>query len=279
MALSDTIIKNTPISNIEKIFNYKPAEINQLLIKWGTNLLITVIIFVVGFWLAKMAARTVRKVLQKSNTDEGLVTFLTSLTSMVLKVLVVVTGINQLGIEMTSFVAIFGAAGLAVGLAFSGTLSNFAGGVMILAFKPFKVGDTIKALTETGTVKEILIFNTYLHTADNKVIILPNGPVANGNIVNFTREQVRRADFSIGINYGNDLKLVKDILHKIITEETRIIQEPAPFVGVGDLGVGTVQMIVRVWVKTDDHPSVTFFINEKIYKEFGEANIAMPALS
>jgi small conductance mechanosensitive channel len=241
--------------------------------------LITVIIFVVGFWLAKMAARTVRKVLQKSNTDEGLVTFLTSLTSMVLKVLVVVTGINQLGIEMTSFVAILGAAGLAVGMAFSGTLSNFAGGVMILAFKPFKVGDTIKALTETGTVKEILIFNTYLHTADNKVIILPNGPVANGNIVNFTREQVRRADFSIGIDYGNDLKLVKDILHKIIAEEARIIQEPAPFVGVGDLGVGTVQMIVRVWVKTDDHPLVTFSINEKIYKEFGEAKIAMPALS
>ncbi len=279
MALSDTIIKNSPISNIEKIFNYKPAEINQLLIKWGTNLLITIIIFVVGFWLAKMAARTVRKVLQKSNTDEGLVTFLTSLTSMVLKVLVVVTGINQLGIEMTSFVAILGAAGLAVGMAFSGTLSNFAGGVMILAFKPFKVGDTIKALTETGTVKEILIFNTYLHTADNKVIILPNGPVANGNIVNFTREQVRRADFSIGIDYGNDLKLVKDILHKIIAEEPRIIEEPAPFVGVGDLGVGTVQMIVRVWVKTDDHASVTFFINEKIYQEFGDAKIAMPALS
>lgn len=279
MAFSDTIIKNSPISNIEKIFNYKPAEINQLLIKWGTNLLITIIIFVVGFWLAKMAARTVRKVLQKSNTDEGLVTFLTSLTSMVLKVLVVVTGINQLGIEMTSFVAILGAAGLAVGMAFSGTLSNFAGGVMILAFKPFKVGDTIKALTETGTVKEILIFNTYLHTADNKVIILPNGPVANGNIVNFTREQVRRADFSIGIDYGNDLKLVKDILHKIISEESRIIEEPAPFVGVGELGVGTVQMIVRVWVKTDDHASVTFFINEKIYQEFGDAKIAMPALS
>jgi small conductance mechanosensitive channel len=279
MALSDTIIHNSPISKIEKIFDYKPSEINQLLIKWGPNLLVTVIIFVIGFWLAKMAARTVRKVLQKSNTDEGLVTFLTSLTSMVLKVLVVITGINQLGIEMTSFVAILGAAGLAVGMAFSGTLSNFAGGVMILAFKPFKVGDTIKSLTETGTVKEILIFNTYLYTADNKVIVLPNGPVANGNIVNYTREQVRRADFSIGINYGNDLQLVKDILFKIIAEEARIIHEPAPFVGVGDLGVGTVQMILRVWVKTDDHAAVTFFINEKIYNEFGEAKIAMPALS
>jgi small conductance mechanosensitive channel len=279
MALSDTIIQNTPISSIEKIFNYKPAEINQLLVKWGTNLVITIIIFFVGFWLAKMAAKTVRRVLQKSNTDEGLVTFLTSLTSMVLKVLVVVTGINQLGIEMTSFVAILGAAGLAVGMAFSGTLSNFAGGVMILAFKPFKVGDTIKALNETGTVKEILIFNTYLHTGDNKTIILPNGPVANGNITNFTREQVRRADFSIGIDYGNDLQLVKDILQTIIQAESRIMLDPAPFIGVGELGVGTVQLVVRVWVKTDDHAAVTFAINERIYRDFGAAKIAMPALS
>lgn len=277
MALSDTIVNNSSISKVEQIFNFKPAEVNQLLVKWGTNLLITVVIFIVGFWLAKLAARTVKKVLLKSNTDVGLVTFLTSLTSMILKILVVITGINQLGIEMTSFVALLGAAGLAIGMAFSGTLSNFAGGVMILAFKPFKVGDTIKALTETGTVKEILIFNTYLHTADNKVIILPNGPLANGNITNFTKEQLRRADFIFGIDYANDLKLVKDILHQIISEDSRIILEPKPFVGVGDLGVGTVQILVRVWVKTDDHLGVTFFINEKVYEEFAKAKIAMPA--
>lgn len=276
MAAPDSTRVVTPITTIEKIFNYKPAEINQLLVKWGTNLLITVIIFVVGFWLAKLASRTVRKVLRRSNTDEGLITFLTSLTSMVLKILVVVTGINQLGIQATSFVAILGAAGLAVGMAFSGTLSNFAGGVMILAFKPFRVGDTIKALNETGTVKEILIFNTYLHTGDNKTIILPNGPVANGNITNFTREEFRRADFSIGIDYGNDLKLVKELLWKFIEEDKRILPEPAPFVGVGDLGVGSVQMIIRVWVKTPDHANVTFTMNEKIYHEFGEAGITMP---
>lgn len=277
MALGDTLTERIEhISTVEKLFNYKPAEINQLLVKWGTNLVITVIIFVVGFWLAKFASRTVRKILRRSNTDEGLVTFLTSLTSMMLKVLVVVTGINQLGIEMTSFVAILGAAGLAVGMAFSGTLSNFAGGVMILAFKPFRVGDTIKALNETGIVKEILIFNTYLHTPDNKTIILPNGPVANGNIVNFTREQMRRADFSFGIDYGNDLKVVKELLWKFIGEDPRILREPAPFVGVGDLGVGSVQIIVRVWVKTSDHSSVTFTMNEKIYHEFGLAGIAMP---
>ena len=275
--MKDTVTNDIRhISTVEKIFNYKPAEINQLLVRWGTNLVITAIIFFVGFWLAKMASKAVGKVLRRSHTDEGLVTFLTSLTSMVLKVLVIVTGINQLGIEMTSFVAILGAAGLAIGMAFSGTLSNFAGGVMILAFKPFKIGDTIKALNETGTVKEILIFNTYLHTGDNKTIILPNGPIANGNITNFTREALRRADFSIGIDYGNDLKLVKDLLWKFISEDERILKEPAPFVGVGDLGVGTVQMIIRAWVKTDDHSSVTFTMNERIYHEFGEAGISMP---
>ncbi|MES2589075.1 MAG: mechanosensitive ion channel domain-containing protein, partial [Bacteroidota bacterium] len=143
------------MKNIEKLFGYSYQDINQLLIKVGTNVLIAIIIFVLGFWLAKMASKGVRKVLVKSKTDEGLITFLTSLTSIALKALVIVTGINQLGIEMTSFVAILGAAGLAVGMAFSGTLSNFAGGVMILAFKPFKIGDTIKSLGETGTVKQI----------------------------------------------------------------------------------------------------------------------------
>ena len=275
MSFSDSIVKNSPISNLEKIFNYKPAEINQMLVKWGTNLVITVIIFVVGFWLANFAAKTVRRVLRKSNTDEGLVTFLTSLTSMLLKVLVVVTGINQLGIEMTSFVAILGAAGLAIGMAFSGTLSNFAGGVMILAFKPFRVGDTIKALNETGTVKEILIFNTYLHTPDNKVIILPNGHVANGNIVNFTREEKRRVDLSIAIDYGNDLKKVKEIIETILKSHKNIIHEPVPFVGVGELGVGTVPIVVRVWVKTEDHASVSASLNEQIYTAFNDANIVM----
>lgn len=277
MAVADTLIKDiNHISTIEKIFNYKPAELNQLLVKWGTNLVITVIIFAVGFWLAKMASKAVRKVLRRSNTDEGLITFLTSLTSMMLKVLVIVTGINQLGIQMTSFVAILGAAGLAIGMAFSGTLSNFAGGVMILAFKPFKVGDTIKALNETGTVKEILIFNTYLHTGDNKTIILPNGPVANGNITNFTREKLRRADFSIGINYGNDLLLVKNMVTQFIKEDARIMTEPAPFIGVGEFGAGSVPIVIRAWVKTEDHASVSFKMQERIYEEFGKAGIAMP---
>jgi len=276
MALEDELKEINTISTVEKLFNYKPAEINQLLIKLGTNLLITVIIFVVGFWLAKMASRTVGKILRKSNTDEGLITFLTSLTSMALKVLVVITGINQLGIEMTSFVAILGAAGLAIGMAFSGTLSNFAGGVMILAFKPFKVGDTIKALNETGTVKQILIFNTYLHTSDNKVIILPNGPVANGNITNFTKEELRRVDLLFGIDYGNDLKLVKELLEKFVNEDERVLKAPVPFVGIGELGKGTVQMVVRAWVKTPDHSSVTFDLYDRIYTEFTAAGIEMP---
>lgn len=277
MAAADSLGGIVPeISKIEKIIAYKPAEINQMLIKWGTNLLITVIIFVVGFWLAKMASKAVRRVLTKSNTDEGLITFLTSLTSMILKVLVVVTGINQLGIQMTSFVAILGAAGLAVGMAFSGTLSNFAGGVMILAFKPFKVGDTIKSLNETGTVKSIQIFNTYLHTSDNVTIILPNGPIANGNITNYTREMQRRIDLQFAIVYGSDLKVVQELLWKIVKEEKRVLAKPAPFIGVGELGPSSVKMIVRVWVKTSDFSDTSLSLNEAVYRELVNAGITVP---
>ena len=261
------------MKNIEKLFGYSYQDINQILIKIGTNILIAVIIFVVGFWLAKMASRTVRKILTKSKTDEGLITFLTSLTSITLKALVIVTGINQLGIEMTSFVAILGAAGLAIGMAFSGTLSNFAGGVMILAFKPFKVGDTIKALNEIGTVKEILIFNTYLHTSDNKVVILPNGPVANGQVINYTREDERRVDVVFRLNNGTNLDEVKVIIESFIKSEERIFLEPNPVIGVTLVTHESIDLSVNVWAKTEDNSIVLHAMNEFVYRKFQEKNI------
>lgn len=163
----------------QKVFGFPLDEGKQVLVKTASNLLMAVAVLVIGWWLAKKAGKAVKKILTKSKTDAGLTTFLSSLVSIMLKTLVIVTAITQLGIEMTSFVAILGAAGLAVGMAFSGTLSNFAGGIMVLVFKPFKVGDMILAQGEQGVVKEIHIFYTYLHTADNKVIIIPNGPLAN----------------------------------------------------------------------------------------------------
>jgi small conductance mechanosensitive channel len=264
------------IVNVKKIFGFNSDELMQLMVKVGTNLIITIVIFIIGFWLANFASRTVKKILTKSNTDVGLTTFLVSLLSIVLKVLVTITGINQLGIEMTSFVAILGAAGLAIGMAFSGTLSNFAGGVMILVFKPFKVGDFVMTQNEQGIVKEIQIFNTYLHTTDNKVIILPNGPVANGNIINFTKADKRRVDWVFSISYGDDLTVAKNLLNQFINDEKRILSDPEPFVGLGALADSSVNITVRAWVMTDDFWPVFFEMNERVYNEFKNHNLHIP---
>jgi small conductance mechanosensitive channel len=260
----------------QSFLGYDYKEITQILVKIGTNLLVASIIFFVGFWIANMVSKTLRKLLEKSSIDTGLVTFLTSLASILMKVLVIITGINQLGIEMTSFVALLGAAGLAIGMAFSGTLSNFAGGVMILIFKPFKVGDFINTQGEMGIVKEIQIFNTYLTTTDNKIIILPNGPIANGNIINFTKAESRRVDFSYGIAYGDDLKLAKDTLMNFIKEDKRILKEPEPFIGLGSLGDSSVNITVRVWTKTEDYWPVFFQMNERVYQEFSQVGLNIP---
>jgi small conductance mechanosensitive channel len=242
----------------------------------GTNLVISIMILVIGFWLAKVLSKGLRRILRKSNTDEGLVTFVTSVISMVLKILVVVTSITQIGIEMTSFVAILGAAGLAIGMAFSGTLSNFAGGIMILVLKPFKVGDTVMTQGEQGEVKEIQIFNTYLYTTDNKVIILPNGPVANGNIINFTKADKRRVDWTFSIAYGDDFNTAKRLLESFIKEDKRILNEPEPFIGIALLSPSSVDLTVRVWVYTDDVRPVFFDMNQRVYSEFEKSGLHFP---
>jgi small conductance mechanosensitive channel len=258
------------MEKIENLLGLNYQNVSQLLIKFATNLLIASIIFFVGFWLAKLAAKGIRKVLVKSKTDESLITFLASLTNISIKALVIITGINQLGIEMTSFVALLGAAGLAIGMAFSGTLSNFAGGVMLLAFKPFKVGDTIKTLTETGIVKEIQIFNTYLHTTDNKVVILPNGPVANGNIINYTRENRRRVDVTLNLSYGTDIEKVKNAIQEHIESDKRIFHEPKPVIGVSLIKFDSIDILVNIWAKTADYNSVLYALNENVYRKIHE---------
>lgn len=261
---------------LEDLFGIKYTDVNQWLVRMGTNLIISILILVIGFWLAKMLSKGLRRILRKSNTDEGLVTFATSFVSMVLKILVVVTSITQIGIEMTSFVAILGAAGLAIGMAFSGTLSNFAGGVMILVLKPFKVGDTIMTQGEQGEVKEIQIFNTYLYTTDNKVIILPNGPVANGNIINFTKADKRRVDWTFSIAYGDDFNVAKQLIERFVNEDKRILREPEPFIGIALLSASSVDLTVRVWVLTDDVRPVFFDMNQRVYAEFEKAGLHFP---
>ncbi len=264
------------METLEKLFGIKYTDVNQFLVKMGTNLIICILILVIGFWLAKILSKTLRKILRKSNTDEGLVTFATSFVSMVLKILVVVTAITQIGVEMTSFVAILGAAGLAIGMAFSGTLSNFAGGVMILVLKPFKVGDTILTQGEKGVVKEIQIFNTYLYTSDNKVIILPNGPVANGNITNFTKADKRRVDTFFNLSVDDDITKAREIIETIIQSDQRILKEPTYFIGIESSSNGVVQLVVRAWAMTDEHSDVLYSLNETIFRKLKEGGFHFP---
>ena len=264
------------MKEIESWLGLEVGSVFKAILDFGLKLAIAIGIFIVGFWLAKVISKAIFKVLTKRETEPSLITFLASLTRAVIKILVVITAITQLGVEMTSFVALLGAAGLAIGMAFSGTLSNFAGGVMILFFKPFKIGDFINVQGEEGFVDQILIFNTILKTFDNKVIILANGAVANNTIVNYTKADKRRVDWHLGIAYGDDLKVAKEVLFKFIKEEKRILQDPIPFVGVGELGDSSVNLVVKAWVSTDDYWDVFYALNERVYNEFGDAGLHIP---
>jgi len=267
------VVEKAAQSDFQHLFGFSLTDAKQWLVRSGTNILFAIVILVIGWWLAKWSGKAVRKILTKSKTDAGLTTFLTSLVTITLKVLVVVTAITQMGIQMTSFVAILGAAGLAIGMAFSGTLSNFAGGVMILMFKPFKVGDTILTQTQQGKVVEIQIFYTYLHTSDNKVIILPNGPVANGNIVNFTKEKKRRVDWVISIQHGDDYVKAHAAIERYLTEDKRVFENPKPFIALGAIAKESIDITVRAWASTDDFWPVFYALNERIYGEFNQEGL------
>ncbi len=259
--------------NEQSIFGINYKEIHHWIINAGTNLLIAVLILIVGFWLAGIMSKLVKKAMQKSNVDPGLVSFIGSFISLGSKIMVVITAITQIGIQMTSFITVLGAAGLAVGMAFSGTLSNFAGGIMILVLKPFKVGDTINALGQQGTVKEIQIFNTYLNSVDNKVIILPNGPVANGSIINLTREEKRRLDFMFPLSYGSDVNKAFDLIEKILHEEERVLKDPMFTVAINEMNDTGLVVVVRVWVDHSDYGVVQLKLNKAIYLAFESAGI------
>jgi len=264
------------MNQVEDWLGIKQDKIVGILIDLGFRIVLAIAILVIGFWIAKAMGRAVERILISRKADQSLIGFMRSLTSIGLKALVVVTAISQLGVEMTSFVALLGAAGLAIGMAFSGTLSNFAGGVMILLFKPFKVGDYVHMQGEEGSVKEVLIFNTILTTLDNKVIILANGAVANDTITNFTKAKKRRVDWEFGIAYGDDLKQAKLLLSRFMDEDSRILKDEGNFIGLGALGDSSVNITVRAWVETEDYWNVFFAMNERVYNEFGAAGLSIP---
>jgi small conductance mechanosensitive channel len=190
--------------------------------------------------------------------------------------MVYISALGMLGIEMTSFIAILGAAALAVGMALSGTLQNFAGGVMILLFKPFKVGDVIDAQGYVGTVQQIQIFVTILTTPDNKTILIPNGPLSNGSMVNFSTQERRRVDMTFGIGYGDDLDKAYEVLKRLINADERILRDPEPFMALSELADSSVNITVRLWVNASDYWAVYFRMNEEVYKSFDKEGISIP---
>lgn len=243
---------------------------------YGLNLIWAILTLVVGLWVVKIIRRAVRKGLDRGETEETLKSFLISIITILLKVMVYITALGMLGVEMTSFIAILGAAGLAVGLALSGALQNFAGGVMILLFKPFKAGDFIEAQGHSGTVREIQIFSTIMKTPDNKTILIPNGKLANDSMVNYSVEEKRRVDWTVGIGYGDDLDKAYEVIKRLLSEDDRILSDPEPFMALKELADSSVNITVRVWVMAGDYWPVNFKLNEKIYKTFEDEGLNIP---
>lgn len=240
------------------------------------NILMAIIILILGLWIIKFINRMVRKFFQKKDYDQALETFLQSFISIALKLLLFVLVITQLGVKSSSLVAMVGAAGLAIGLALQGSLSNFAGGVLILLFKPFRVGDFISAQGVDGTVKEISIFTTKLNTFGNQVAIIPNGQLSNNNIINYNAESTRRDKIDIGIGYGSNIKKAKDILLQICSENENILKDPIPEVYVGELADSSVNLTLRFWADNDVFWAAHFYVMEEIKLRFDEAGIEIP---
>ncbi|TKD66655.1 mechanosensitive ion channel family protein [Flavobacterium sp. ASW18X] len=240
------------------------------------NIILAILLLVVGLWFVRLINKMVRKFFDKKDYDPTLESFLQSFISIVLKVLLFVLVVTQLGVKTSSLIAIIGAAGLAIGLALQGSLSNFAGGVLILLFKPFKIGDWISAQGVDGSVKEISIFNTKLNTFGNQLAIVPNGQLANGNIVNYSAEPIRRDNYTVGIGYGSNIKKAKDILLELCADDERILKEPKPEVYVAELADSSVNLSLRWWAKNENFWGAKFNLIEQSKLKFDEAGIEIP---
>ena len=245
----------------------------DLSVSFGSKLLVALLVFFIGRWIVKKLNRLVINILTKRHVEASLATFTKSLVSITLNFTLVIIIISVLGIETSSFIALFASAGVAVGMALSGTLQNFAGGVMILLFKPFKVGDYIEAQGQSGTVKEIQIFNTIITTTDNKVIIIPNGGLSTGIMMNYSKESQRRVDWVFGIGYGDSYEHAKTVIARLLDNDPRVLKDPNYFIALTALNSSSVDIVVRAWVKAENYWGVFFDMNEKVYKTFAEENL------
>jgi small conductance mechanosensitive channel len=253
-----------------------PKMMETYIIPWGINIVMAIVIYIIGKFIVGILINVFGKVMARSKYDDMLIEFVKAIVKAILMLFVIVASLDKLGVNTTSMVAIFGAAGLAIGLSLQGSLQNFAAGVMLLVFRPFKSGDFIDAGGEMGTVMNISIFTTILTTPDNKQIIVPNGKVYGGNITNFSANETRRVDMVVGISYDSDLRKAKQILNEMVAADERILSEPAPKVAVSELADSSVNFIVRPWVKSADLWDVKFDFTEAVKLRFDAEGITIP---
>ncbi len=246
------------------------------IVPWSLKVGVALTIFIVGQIVAKIISRALEKVLSHTKLDRILIDFLGSVVRALLLVVVLVAALDHLGVNTNSLIAMLGAAGLAIGLALQGSLQNFAAGFMLLIFRPFKAGDFVEAAGTSGVIETIGIFSTKLYTGDNKEVIIPNGAIYSSNIINYSSRQTRRIDMIFAVSYGDDIRLAKEIILKVIAEEKRVLTEPAPEVAVGELAASSVNFVVRPWVKADDYWAVRFALNENIKLAFDANKITIP---
>ena len=245
-------------------------------IETGKAIIAAILIYIIGRFIIKQINRLLAKILQKRKLEISVQTFLKSLINLLLNLILAFAIISKLGVETTSLAAILASAGVAIGMALSGNLSNFAGGLIVLVFKPFKVGDYIESPQANGTVKEIQIFHTILTTLDNKIIYVPNGALSSNAITNYSRQETRRAEWVFGVEYGEDYERVKAVLERIIAADDRILKDPAPFIGLSSLSASSVDIKVRAWAKTESYWDMYFDMNKTVYDTFNKEGIGFP---
>lgn len=261
------------VGSIEAIL----SNLGEKAVSFGMRLIAALLILMVGLWLSKRLLNTIKRGMERRKLEASLSSFLLSFLNILFKVFVVVICLTTVGVQMTSIVAVLGAASLAVGMALSGTLQNFAGGIVILLFKPFKVGDTIETATgKTGVVKKIMIFTTELHTFDNQVVFLPNGALANGEIINLSHGKVRRSDVLLSISYGDSVDIARKVIMDLMSRDTRILQTPAPEVFISNLGDSGVELTVRLWTKYSDAYATKNSLIENIYSTLPRKKVSFP---
>ena len=251
-------------------------KLQELAVFYGIKIIIAVVIFIVGRWIAKALKNVIQKMMAKRNVETTIASFLCNMSYVVLMTIVIIAALNQFGIQTASLIAIVGAAGLAIGLALQGSLANFAAGFLMLVFRPFKTGDYIEGAGTQGTVEEIHIFTTQLKTPDNKTVIIPNAKLMGDNIINYSAKDKRRVDLVIGVSYSDNLQKVRQVLEDVLSKDNRVLKDPAPTIAVMELADNSVNFAVRPWAKTDDYWTVYFDLTEDIKKRFDSESISIP---